>query len=105
MSGVRIAFSGSFSGVFALPISAFLVPRVNPAVLMNRYGYIRFAQVPEQVSNKGLVILIIGNSKSNHLGAQGTFKLLTYHHPPLAGTCLWPLHDIAMTNIVWYILQ
>ena len=34
----------------------------------------RFAQIPERVSNKSFVVLIIGNSKSNHLGAQGTFK-------------------------------
>jgi len=34
---------------------------------------IRFAQVPKRVSTKSVVILIIGNSKSNHLGAQGTF--------------------------------
>ena len=41
---------------------------------MNRHGYIRFAQVPERVSTKSFVVLIIGNSKSFHLGAQGTFK-------------------------------
>ena len=41
---------------------------------MNRYGYIRFARVPERVSPKTFVVLIVGNSKSNHLGAQGTFK-------------------------------
>jgi len=41
---------------------------------MNRCGYTRFAQVPEQVSTKNFVVLIIENSKSNHLGAQGTFK-------------------------------
>jgi len=35
---------------------------------------IRLAQVPKRVSNKGLVILSKGNSKSNHLGAQSTFK-------------------------------
>jgi len=43
-------------------------------LLMNGYGYIRFAQVPERVSTKSFVVLIIGNLKSNHLGAQGTFK-------------------------------
>jgi len=30
--------------------------------------------VPERVSTKSFVVLIIGNSKSFHLGAQGTFK-------------------------------
>jgi len=43
-------------------------------LLMSRYGSIRFAQVPERVLTKGFVILIMGNSKMNHLGAQGTFK-------------------------------
>jgi len=43
-------------------------------LLINRYGYIRFAQVPERVSTKSFVVLIIGNSKSFHLGTQGTFK-------------------------------
>jgi len=33
-----------------------------------------FAQVPERVPTKSFVVLIIRNSKSNHLGAQGTFK-------------------------------
>jgi len=37
-------------------------------------GKLRFAQVPERISTKSFVVLIIGNSKSNHLGAQGTFK-------------------------------
>jgi len=41
---------------------------------MNRYGWIRFAQVPERVSTKSFVVLILGNSKSFHLGAQGTFN-------------------------------
>jgi len=45
-------------------------------LLINRYGYIRFTQVPERVSTKSFVVLIIGNSKSNHFGAQGTFKLI-----------------------------
>jgi len=43
-------------------------------LLINRYVQIRFAQVPERVSTKSFVILIIGNSKSFHLGAQGTFN-------------------------------
>jgi len=43
-------------------------------LLMNRYGEIRFAQVPERVSTKSFVVLIIGNSKSFHLGAQGTLR-------------------------------
>ena len=41
---------------------------------MIRYGYIRFAQVPERVSTTSYVVLIVGNSKSNHSGAQGTFR-------------------------------
>jgi len=43
-------------------------------LLMNRYGEIRFAHVHERVLAKSFVVLIIGNSKSNQLGAQGTFK-------------------------------
>jgi len=43
--------------------------------LINRYGYICLAQVPERVLTKTFVVLIIGNSKSFHLGVQGTFKL------------------------------
>ena len=42
-------------------------------LLIDRCGYICFAQVPELVSTKSAVVLIIGNSKSNHLGAQGIF--------------------------------
>jgi len=42
-------------------------------LLINRYGEIRFAQVPERVLTKRFVGLIIGNSKSNHLSMQGTF--------------------------------
>jgi len=41
---------------------------------IDRYGWIRFAQVPERVSTKSFVILIKGISRSNHLGAQGTVK-------------------------------
>jgi len=46
-------------------------------LLIIRYGQIRFAQVPEpkRVSTKSFVVLIIGNSKSFHLGAQGTGHL------------------------------
>ena len=42
-------------------------------LLTNRYGQIRVAHVHERVSTKSLVVLIIGNSESNHLGAQSTF--------------------------------
>jgi len=45
-------------------------------LLINRYGLIRFAQVPERVLTKSFVVLIIGNSKSFHIGAQGTFNSL-----------------------------
>jgi len=41
---------------------------------MNRYGYIRVAHIHERVSTRSFVVLIRGNSKSNHLGAQGTFS-------------------------------
>ena len=41
-------------------------------LLFNRYGYIRFAHAHERVSSKSFVVLIVGNSKSNHLGEQGT---------------------------------
>jgi len=37
---------------------------------------LRPAQVPERGSTTSFVVLIIGNSESNHSGAQGTFKLL-----------------------------
>jgi len=45
-------------------------------LLINRYGLIRFAHVPERVSTKSFVVLSIGNTISNHLGAQGTFNLI-----------------------------
>jgi len=45
-----------------------LQPRIH------RYGLIRFARVHERVSTKSLVVLSIGNSKSNHLDAQGIFN-------------------------------
>jgi len=41
---------------------------------MNRYGYIRLAQVLERVLTEVFVVLITGNSKSNHFGAQGMFN-------------------------------
>ena len=44
-------------------------------LLINRYGQIRFPHVHERVSTKSFVVLIIGNSESNHLGAQGTFNV------------------------------
>jgi len=45
-------------------------------LLIHRYGSVRFAhvQVHERVSTKSFVLLSIENSKSNHLGAQSTFK-------------------------------
>jgi len=46
-----------------------------PQLLINRYGWIRFAHVHERVLTKNFVILIIGNSKSNHLGAKSTFTV------------------------------
>jgi len=44
---------------------------------IERSGSIRFAQVPERVSTQTFVVLILGNSESNHLGAQGTFHPTT----------------------------
>jgi len=41
-------------------------------LLMNRYGSIRLAHAHERVLPKSFVVLIIGNSKSFHLSAQGT---------------------------------
>jgi len=41
---------------------------------INRYGLIRSAHVHERVPTKSFVVLIIGNSESNHLGTQGTFN-------------------------------
>ena len=45
-------------------------------LLSKRYEYIRLAHIHERVLNKRFVVLIIGNSKSNHLGAQGTFNMI-----------------------------
>ena len=49
-------------------------------LLINRYGSIRFAQIPERVSTTSFVVLTIGNSRSNHFGAQGTLKTTIWHH-------------------------
>jgi len=49
-------------------------------LLLNCYGSIRFAQIPERVLIKSFVVLIKGTSKSNHFGVQGTFK--GYPDPP-----------------------
>jgi len=43
-------------------------------LLINRNEKNRFARVHERVWTKSVVILIIGNSRSNHLGAQGTLR-------------------------------
>ena len=43
-------------------------------LLINRYCQIRLAHVHKRVLTKSFVVLIIGNSKSFHLGAQGTFN-------------------------------
>jgi len=55
-------------------------------LLINRYGSIRFAHVHERVSTTSFVVLILGNSESNHLGAQGTFQGPV--QPPVQG----PVH-------------
>jgi len=41
---------------------------------------IRFAQAHERLSTKSFVVLIRGNSNSNHLGAQGTFDTINNKH-------------------------
>ena len=43
-------------------------------LVMNRYGKIHFAHVHERISTASFVVLIGGNSKSNHLGARGAVK-------------------------------
>ena len=54
------------------------IARVNPKgalqLLINRYGSIRVAHVHKRVSTTSFVVLILGNSESNHFGAQGTFN-------------------------------
>jgi len=40
---------------------------------MGKFALLRYL-IPERVSTKGFVVLIIGNSRSNHSGAQGTFN-------------------------------
>ena len=47
-------------------------------VLIKCYGQIRSAQVPERILAKSFVVLIMRSSKSNHLGAQGNFKVRIY---------------------------
>jgi len=44
-------------------------------LLSKRYKKIRFAHVQERVSTASFVVLILGQSKSNHFGAQGTLKV------------------------------
>jgi len=61
--------------VMPVPIICLKVPL---QLLMNRYGYIRVAQVSARVSTTRFVVLSIGNSKSNLLGAQGTFNTHTH---------------------------
>jgi len=46
-------------------------------IAMGKLALLRYpseSQVPERVSTQCFLALIVGNSKSNHLGAQGTFK-------------------------------
>jgi len=76
-------------------------PKGALPLLINRYGYICFAQVSERVLTKSFVSSIVGNSKPDHLGAQGIVNARPLLRHRLART--WPLHDIAMTNIVLYI--
>jgi len=66
-------------------------------LLINRYGKIRFAHVElhERILTMSFVILIIGNSKSNNLGAPSTFNL-PINTFPLAGEPIFP-----QTNCVY----
>jgi len=40
-------------------------------LLINRYGYIRFAQVPERILTKSFVVLMIGSSRVESLRRTG----------------------------------
>jgi len=66
-------------------------------LLINRHGKIRFAQVHERVSTQSFVVLSIGNSKSNHLGAQGTFNagMYVYLHLKLTRR---PIHTYSLSS-------
>ena len=57
---LRVSISQS-TGILGIPL---------PALLSN----IRLSQARERVSTKGFVVLMTGNAKSNHVGAQGTLK-------------------------------
>jgi len=63
---------------------------------MNCHGYIRVAQVPERVSTMSFVVLSIGNSKSNHVGAQGTFKGACFRDDP-TGVGVGSLHRLGVS--------
>jgi len=57
----------------------------------------------ERVRTQSFVGLSIGNSKSNHLGAQGTLvsEQSEFTHSGSLVAAGWPLHNIVMANIVW----
>ena len=48
--------------------------KVPCSYYLTAIGKLALLQVPKQVSTMSFVVLMIGNSRSNHLGAQGTFN-------------------------------
>jgi len=64
---------GSLKGIYKKQAS-----KVALQPLIEHYGYVRLVQVPERVSTKSFAFLIIGNSKPNDVGAQGTFQSDTF---------------------------
>jgi len=69
--------------------------------------YVSEFDVHERVSTKNFVVLIIGNSKSNHLGAQGTFNQVRLWIPPSDQVSLgggggwWRLGASSATARLW----
>jgi len=82
--------------------------RVNPRhyrvqgtlqLLMNCYGKIRFAHVRERVSTKSFVVLIIDNSKSNHLGPQGTCNPKVEECVRAHNSACWPSQMYCLVRV------
>jgi len=55
------------AGIIPVPISGSAPREGALQLLINRYGKIHFAQVPERVLTKRFVVLIIGNSRVESL--------------------------------------
>jgi len=68
-------------------------------LLISRYGYIRFAHVHERVWTESIFVYIMGNSKSNHLGVQGTLYPTWCSALTLNTFFAWALHSKAVR---WY---